>query len=127
MKRVDQSCQHKLKNDLIHIFSFCEMDKSGPSLVLSLSCNTINMHIIETGETMTKKEHLQYVLERFNQNTEALKVLAHDAHSIGEAKDVILNIELIKHQMESIVDKYEYLTSDWNNKSFKCSEDDDNW
>ena len=76
---------------------------------------------------MTKKEHLEYVLERFNQNTDAIKVLAHDAHSIGEAKDVIMNIELIKHQLENIVDKYEYLTSDWNNASFKSSENDDNW
>ena len=24
-------------------------------------------------------------------------------------------------------EKYEYLTSDWNNASFKCSENDDNW
>ena len=76
---------------------------------------------------MTKKEHLQYVLERFNQNMDSLKVLIHDAHSTGEAKDVIMNIELIKSQLENIIDKYEYLTSDWNNSSFKSSENDDNW
>ncbi len=76
---------------------------------------------------MTKKEHLQYVLERFNQDMDSLKILAHDAHSIGEAKDVISNIEMIKCQLENIIDKYEYLTSDWNNTSFKCNENDDNW
>ncbi len=76
---------------------------------------------------MTKKEHLQYVLERFNQNTASLKVLVRDSHSLGEARDVITNIELIKGQLENIIDKYEYLTSDWNNASFKCSETDDNW
>ena len=76
---------------------------------------------------MTKKEHLQYILERFNQNTDFLKVLVYDAHGIGEAKDIVMNIELIKSQLENIIDKYEYLTSDWNNASFKCSENDDNW
>jgi len=76
---------------------------------------------------MTKKEHLQYVLEGFNQNTDSLKVLVRDAHGIGEAKEIVMNIELIKSQLENIIDKYEYLTSDWNNASFKCSENDDNW
>ena len=76
---------------------------------------------------MTKKEHLQYVLEGFNQNTDSLKVLVCDSHSLGEARDVITNIELIKGQLENIIDKYEYLTSDWNNDSFKSNENDDNW
>ncbi len=76
---------------------------------------------------MTKKKHLEYVLEKFNHNKDSLKVLVHDAHGIGEAKDIVMNIELIKSQLENIIDKYEYLTSDWNNASFKCSENDDNW
>ena len=76
---------------------------------------------------MTKKEHLQYVLERFNQNMDSLKVLIHDAHSTGEAKDVIMNIELVKSHLENVIDKYEYLTSDWNNDSFRSNENDDNW